>query len=396
MVCLDADAGSDSGVDSSSSAMDSSAVDSATSMDSSTTLDSSMSSDSGTCSLPEISCGGTCVDPSTSQDYCGATGNCTGANAGTSCNDTPAMGAHCYAGVCGCPPGTGQESGYCQTCSAPTTLLCSGSCVDPTTNANCGTCGNACTGTQTCVSGMCTSPATPDSGTDSGGAPGDGGAPTGYIVLQQCNGPPCASSFSFSAGFDQTTTGCTTTASGACTYMSCSGPATTSPGVSAGTLTVSGGFIPAGTIVPFNAGYYDAINGSLFTAGQTLTVSAPGSTVPAFASSITAPAVISLMLPTGFTISTSAALSVTWTGGQAGATVLLAGLSDDGSDQFECMWDASLGQATVPQSILAGLAGQSTGTLTWGQYSTKNFTAGAYAITEEALQYGSGAANFTP
>ncbi len=46
-------------------------------------------------------------------------------------------------------------------CTAPTTLDCDGSCVDPTTTINCGTCGNACggpdagAGQATCTNGAC-------------------------------------------------------------------------------------------------------------------------------------------------------------------------------------------------------------------------------------------------
>jgi hypothetical protein len=173
------------------------------------------------------------------------------------------------------------------------------------------------------------------------------------------------------------------------------------PGVSAGTLSISGGAIPAGTTVPFSAGYsYYTTSGTLFTAGQTLTVSASGSTVPAFSSeSVAAPALVTLTSPTaagGYTISTASALSVTWTGGQSGATFQFQGASESGDDSFTCLWNASLGQATVPESILAGLAGTSNGTLSWGQYTTNNFMAGSYAINEQAVLYGSSVANFTP
>ena len=46
-------------------------------------------------------------------------------------------------------------------CTAPTTLLCSGTCVDPTRPAHCGTCGNVCEGPDsgmgaaTCTGGIC-------------------------------------------------------------------------------------------------------------------------------------------------------------------------------------------------------------------------------------------------
>ena len=46
---------------------------------------------------------------------------------------------------------------------------------------------------------------------------------------------------------------------------------------------------------------------------------------------------------------------------------------------FLCQWDASLGQATVPQAVLGGLAGQSSGYLVYGQYTSTAFTSGSYS-----------------
>lgn len=54
----------------------------------------------GTCvlSCPSslVACGGTCVDPESNPDYCGASGNCQGPNAGAAC----AADQACVAGVC--------------------------------------------------------------------------------------------------------------------------------------------------------------------------------------------------------------------------------------------------------------------------------------------------------
>lgn len=48
------------------------------------------------CGPDEIVCGGVCTDPKTSQNYCGATGTCTGANDGTMCTNDET----CLNGVC--------------------------------------------------------------------------------------------------------------------------------------------------------------------------------------------------------------------------------------------------------------------------------------------------------
>jgi hypothetical protein len=137
-----------------------------------------------------------------------------------------------------------------------------------------------------------------------------------------------------------------------------------------------------------------------FTAGQTLTVSASGATVPAFGpESVTAPAMIALTSPaaTGsgaYTITTSADLAVSWTAGQAGAQILFEGVNSSGTSYFTCTWDASVGSGTVPHAVMTGLAGQTGGFLAYGQSTMTTFSAGAYSISLYALPYGGGTATF--
>ncbi len=50
------------------------------------------------CAEGELVCDGACVDPSTDVDFCGATADCQGANAGTACIDDEV----CMAGMCAC------------------------------------------------------------------------------------------------------------------------------------------------------------------------------------------------------------------------------------------------------------------------------------------------------
>ena len=76
----------------------------------------------GTCGVicpgTEINCGGTCIDPKTSSPFCGASGDCAGANAGTACTG----GEVCSGGTCGviCPG---------------TEINCGGTCIDPKTSS---------------------------------------------------------------------------------------------------------------------------------------------------------------------------------------------------------------------------------------------------------------------
>src|ERR1700723_2692660 len=79
---------------------------------------------SADCPGPRVNCGGTCVNPSTSTTYCGATLGCgtSGGTAGASCS----AGEVCAAGSCG------------STCSGAD-IDCGGSCIDPkTSKKHCG------------------------------------------------------------------------------------------------------------------------------------------------------------------------------------------------------------------------------------------------------------------
>ena len=93
----------------------------------------------GACGGGQACCGGACVDTASSVANCGMCGR--------SCS----AGETCGGGVCLC--GTG---GSARTCAAPVMgaslgeTCCSGSCV-PNSDANCGSCGTACTDGNSCV-----------------------------------------------------------------------------------------------------------------------------------------------------------------------------------------------------------------------------------------------------
>ena len=84
----------------------------------------------GVCPPGQIACGGQCINPLTDDDFCGASADCEGTNAGAAC----AAPDHCNgAGVCG---------PHCQDGF----VACDGTCINPMTDDNfCGASGD-CTG----------------------------------------------------------------------------------------------------------------------------------------------------------------------------------------------------------------------------------------------------------
>ena len=179
--------------------------------------------------------------------------------------------------------------------------------------------------------------------------------------------------------------------------------------VSAGTLTVSGGaFGDAGVgIAPDNLGsYLYNTTGPMFSPGDTLTVSAAGATVPAFAAqSITAPGPIDLTAPTPdsgvLSIPTTQDLDLGWTGGTAGAHFILgldATFTSGASASALCTWDAAAGSGTIPAGALsplaAGTAQAGRSTAIWYQEAQTPVTAGRWTVIVRAYVSSGSLASF--
>jgi hypothetical protein len=102
------------------------------------------------CQCPSgfVLCDGTCIDPNTNRNFCGARGDCEGPDRGTACP----MGQLCVGGTCGTTCGTGA-------------VLCGGNCIDPLSNRDfCGArddctganAGSRCSASELCINGTCT------------------------------------------------------------------------------------------------------------------------------------------------------------------------------------------------------------------------------------------------
>jgi hypothetical protein len=296
--------------------------------------------------------------------------------------------------------GSGGTSGSSSSSSGTSGSSSSG--ASGSSSSSSGTSGSSSSGTSGSSSGISSSSSSGGSSSSSGGGPD-----TGTIYFEECagTGALCQSpTFDFYAAFGQASggnQGCTVTTSGSCSAYTCTGTQTNPIGLSAGTLTISGGSIGTGvTVMPDSTNTYTyQANGALFSAGQTLTVRGSGATVPAFGPvSVVAPGLPLLTTPaatgTTYTISTKSDMKVAWTGGVAGAQLIFEGATGNSTSYFTCVWSASLGEATIPQAMLAPLAGQTNGVLIYGQYTATNFSAGVYSISASALPYTGGMATF--
>jgi hypothetical protein len=158
---------------------------------------------------------------------------------------------------------------------------------------------------------------------------------------------------------------------------------------SAGTLTLSVGAVTS-TATPDQTGGYVA-NVSTFGAGTVLGVSASGGDVPAFATqTVTSPSVLLVSPAPPSTIVTTQDLTLSWSAGEPGATVVIA-IARQGfnaSESVTCMLDATAGTATVPKAALATLSsGSPNGQMMIGQQRKTTFASGTFVVELVALQY---------
>jgi hypothetical protein len=192
-----------------------------------------------------------------------------------------------------------------------------------------------------------------------------------------------------SAGFFASGAFCTNLMTiGACDIATC--VSTPPPGVSAGTITISGA-AQAVTMMPTASTTYDTFMTAnpLFAGGEMITFTATGADVPGFTKTITAPTKATITSPAKpsssspyLMISRSQDFSVSWTGGGSGL-VQVALNSSQAEQRVFCRFDASAGTGKIPSAALATLA-TGTGGFAMASIAHSVFETGDFAIEASA------------
>jgi hypothetical protein len=233
--------------------------------------------------------------------------------------------------------------------------------------------------------------------------PAEGG-PAGFVFFSTSQ----AGAGTLGAVFDGTpvlaSTCAVTTVYGACVVYTCGAGPDAGPSPGAGTLTFFAPSLDGGVTVDAGAtGLYElALQGPLFTPGDTLTVAASGGAVPAFGpQGIPAPGVLTLTnpMPDGGAVAvpTSSDFSFAWTGGSEDSLAVLtaSGVTSDGSVVVaRCTYVAITGEGILPSAVLTPVRGLSQGTLGWGQANVATFDAGSWSMTLLAEASGTTPATF--
>jgi hypothetical protein len=180
---------------------------------------------------------------------------------------------------------------------------------------------------------------------------------------------------------------CQRTTSGSCVTYFC-GSSNPQMDSNAGTLTLSVNGLAIAQPMPNPVDNTYSTTSIAYSPGDALGVSASGADVPAFAAhTIQSPGEVTAIMPA--TITTSQDFTLTWSGGEPGATVIIgvARGGFNGSEGVTCTFDATAGTGTIPQSLLATVQnGSPDGDLLVAQQRKTTFAAGAFVIDLVALQ----------
>ena len=189
---------------------------------------------------------------------------------------------------------------------------------------------------------------------DASGVPGK----TGFV--QVTSRSFMASGSSFNSGTASATlftpTACTEQVIGECSLYTCPTQFPPTTYHSAGTITITGATLPI-TLTPMTDMTYETyVTQALFSGGETLSASATGAGIVAFAGTVTAPARITITAPAppsndSITIDRAQPFHATWTGASAGKVVLR--FSGPTGATLACSYAANTNTADVPASALA-------------------------------------------
>jgi len=159
----------------------------------------------------------------------------------------------------------------------------------------------------------------------------------------------------------------------------------------AGVLSVSGGAMPI-MQTPQSGGGYAPFHGTspLWSGGESITVSAAGGEVPAFAATTTAPGTATLTMPAAHptTIARTSDLSLSWNGSGIGLVEVLLSAAAAGMPAVEvhCRYPLSAGHGVVPAAILANLPAGAMGAMVMTTLTPQTVSAGGSWSVDLALE----------
>ena len=157
-------------------------------------------------------------------------------------------------------------------------------------------------------------------------------------------------------------------------------------------IAISGRSSPIPLARPQDGGIpsYFTYNEHIFNGGETVTVTATGADVPAFATTLTAPTrptLTAVGIAANGVIDRSQAITVRWTGGSPQLSVSLSGTTDAGLRVVECRFDAAAGSGTILPTVLQQLPSGLAGSFGIAAITSKPLNAGSWSFDVDAIDY---------
>jgi hypothetical protein len=152
-----------------------------------------------------------------------------------------------------------------------------------------------------------------------------------------------------------------------------------SPRVNAGTLTVSGGTAATVTMPYVPEGYVHMASGLSYAPNDQLTLAASGATVPAFSSTISFPATVTVTSGSP-TVLRKSGFTATWDATTGPVTIHVNQSRTGANLNISCTFDGPAGTGTVPASALAEVMTNDSVQITVAMETKATLMAGDYAV----------------
>jgi hypothetical protein len=254
------------------------------------------------------------------------------------------------------------------------------------------------------------SPATSSGPSENPGGAQEQAAPPnlGSVFLTSVTGTSMPPSSSASASFVEASstrpaTACTEETVEACVLTRCPLPAATNAATpdqkSAGAITLSFGSQSVELLPSSTGGYKPLSKGSLWSAGDSIGVSAEGADVPAFDTAVDAPAPINVMTPQ-FVMGGSVGIvalvpadgdiPIAWssTGSSGRVEVVLTTRAEDESYAATCTYDGATREATLPFALMDHFPRDPNTTISIVSVNRETVDSGSWRISVQATAMG--------
>jgi hypothetical protein len=209
--------------------------------------------------------------------------------------------------------------------------------------------------------------------------------PHGSVTLFRATGSTSMSAM-FQKSSERTCMTATAASCSAMIFSPLAGDAGVPPLTDAGVISVAGGMMPVSQPPSSGGVGYPAFraNSLLWSGGESLSISAAGGEVPAFATTLVAPGATTLTTPAAkpTAIARGSDLALAWSGSGIGLVdvALSAAMTGAPAVEVHCRFPLAAGHGVVPAAILANVPAGSMGAMVMTTMVPQTLSAGTWSV----------------